>query len=235
MAFSPRFYRIAAICSIASALTTLMLIFLPEWYAAGEGFEARMARVTDPAYRLRSWAYLVHPFLTWTAAFAVAMRFRRDAAALVIPGLAAFSVWALTEAGQQTLTLMVFDNWRAAYLAGDEAVRASMTLRTAIYDGLWDGMYFLLLIAFLIGNVLFAIAMARLPRIARVLAVLYVGAAALTLMILIGELKGPTLPESVGFWVYPAIQPLARALLGVWLWRHADENQRFMDFRQTVR
>jgi hypothetical protein len=235
MQLSARFYRIAAICSIVSAITTLCLIFLPEWYAAGEGFESRMARVNDPAYRLRAWAYLIHPFLTWTAALGIAMRIRRSSAALAIAGLAGFSVWAITEAGQQTLTLMVFDNWRAAYLAGDEAVRASMPLRTAIYDGLWDGMYFLLLIAFSIGNTMFAIAMWRGPGLARALSVLYAGAVALTLLIIVGELKGPTLPESIESWLYPAIQPLARALIGVWLWKHADESVPFMDIRQPVR
>ena len=233
MHFSVRFYRIAAVCSVVSAVTTLALIFLPEWYAAGEGFESRMARVNDPAYRLRSWAYLVHPFFTWMAALAIALRIRRSAAALATVGLAGFSLWALTEAGQQAMTLLVFDGWRTAYLAGDEVVRATMPLRTAIYDGLWDGMYFLLLIGFLVGNVPFSLAMWRGRGLTRVLSVLYAGAAALTLLILVGELKGPTLPETFGFWLYPAIQPLARALIGVWLWKHADETR--MDFGQPLR
>jgi hypothetical protein len=235
MQLSVRFYRIAALCSVASVLTTLMLIFLPEWYATAEGFEGRMARVNDPAYRLRAWAYFIHPFITWTAALGVAMRIRRDSAALAIAALAGCSLWALTEAGQQALTLMMFDDWRAAYLAGDEAVRATMALRTAIYDGLWDGMYFLILIAFMIGNAMFAIALWRGPGLTRALAVLYACAVALTMTIVVSELGGPTLPDAVGFWLYPAIQPLARALIGVWLWKHADESLSFMDKRQAVR
>jgi len=32
------------------------------------------------------------------------------------------------------------------------------------------------------------------------------------------------LPESIAPWLYPAIQPLGRVLIGAWLWRAADEN-----------
>jgi hypothetical protein len=32
------------------------------------------------------------------------------------------------------------------------------------------------------------------------------------------------LPEPLANWSYPAIQPLARVLIGVWLWRAADES-----------
>ena len=77
MRFTPAFYRVAATCSFASAITTLGLIFLPEMMAPAEDFAARMARVNDPAYRVYAWVYLVHPFLTVTAALAVAGRAAR--------------------------------------------------------------------------------------------------------------------------------------------------------------
>jgi hypothetical protein len=35
------------------------------------------------------------------------------------------------------------------------------------------------------------------------------------------------IPVSLGpfdAWVYPATQPIARVLIGVWLWKHADES-----------
>lgn len=40
-------------------------------------FDERMARVHDPAYALRSWVYLLHPFLVLMAASGIAMRIRR--------------------------------------------------------------------------------------------------------------------------------------------------------------
>jgi hypothetical protein len=236
MSFSVRFYRFAAVCAFLSVVTTLLLIFLPEFYLPGEGFEARMARINDPAYRLRSWVYLLHPFVTWTAALGIALRLRRSAPALALTGLAGFTVWAVTEAGQQALTLNVFDDWRAAYLAGDAAVRANMPLLTQMYDGLWDTMYFLLLLCFAIGNAIYAIALWRGRGLSRVLAGFYIAAVALTISFLVTELNGPALPDALGFWLYPAIQPIGRTLIGVWLWKHADEQAGDpLDIRPAVR
>lgn len=224
MRFPVSFYRFAAVCSVISALTTCGLIFLPDFYASLEGFEGRMQRVHDPAYVLRSWVYLVHPFFTGTAALAVALRLRRVAPALVIPGLIGFILWAATEALQQTVTLQAFDHWRVAYLAGDEAVRSSMALRTAVYDGIWDAMYFFLIIVFFIGNVLYSIALWRGgTKLAKAVSVGYVGAALLTAPLISAEAGGPGMPEAFDAWLYPAIQPLARTLIGVWLWRNASE------------
>ena len=62
------FYRVAALCSIASAITTLGLIFLPGVLPSAEDFAARMARVDEPVYRLYAWVYFTHPFLVVTAA-----------------------------------------------------------------------------------------------------------------------------------------------------------------------
>lgn len=220
--FPPSFYRTAAVCSWLSAVTTLLLIFLPEFYAPADTFEGRMARVQDPAYVLRSWVYLLHPFLVVTAALGVALRLRQVAAAWVLPGLLGFLLWGGTEAAQQALTVAAFDTWRMAYLAGDPAVRATMELRTALYDDLWDAMYVLLLIGFTLGNLLYARATLKIPGFTRVLSVFYMLAAVLTLSFLVPEFGGPGLPETLGFWLYPSIQPLGRALIGLWLWAHSS-------------
>lgn len=224
MRFSPVFYRVAAICSFASALTTLGLIFLPGLFLPAEDFAARMTRVNDPMYRLYAWVYLAHPFLVVAAALAVAMRLRREAASLVIPGLLAFLLWGATEAGQQALTLFAFNPWRLAWLAGDPAVRASMEVRTAMYDGAWNAMYFLLIVAFFIANALYAVAMWRRGGLSRVVGGLYAAVALMTLQIIVVETGGgQLLPAAIEFWVYPLIQPLARTLIGVWLWTQRDE------------
>jgi hypothetical protein len=57
--FHPSFYRFATTCSLLSAITTPLLIFLPDFYRPAEDFAGRMARVDDPAYVVRSWAYLL--------------------------------------------------------------------------------------------------------------------------------------------------------------------------------
>jgi hypothetical protein len=221
--FPPAFYRTAAIASLVSAVTTLLLIFLPDFYSASTGFEGRMRRVDEPAYVLRSWVYLIHPMLALAAAFAVALRLRRHAA-LLLPGAVGFALWAATEMAQQAMTLFMFDRWRRAWLTGDDAVRAGMEVRTVIYDGLWDSSYVLLLIGFLIGCAFYAAAMLRLEGLSRLVGAFYAAAALLTACLLIAEFGGPPLPSPLDRWLYPAIQPLGRLLIGLWLWKNADES-----------
>lgn len=211
--------RVAAVASAASAVTTLLLIFLPWWYAPAPGFAGRMARVADAAYQLRAWTYLVHPFLAFGAALGVAALLRTRA--LAASGLFGFGLWTVTEAGQQCLTLFAFDRWRRAWLAGDPAVRATMELRAAIYDGLWDAAYVLLLIGFLLGNACFGATMMRMRGLARVVGLFFLAAAGLAVGNLLPELGGPTLPQALAAWLYPAIQPLGCLLIGAWLWREA--------------
>jgi hypothetical protein len=225
MVISPTFYRSAAVCSAASAITTLLLIFLPRFFAPVEGFEGRMGRVHDPLYTLRSWAYLVHPFLVLTAALGVVLRIRRLAPVLAILGILGFTLWAFTEAAQQTLTLFAFDKWRLAYASADELLRTQLHTATLVYDGLWDALYFLLLIGFSIGNLSLGSALVRGTGLTRVVGGFFLAACALTLTIIASELQWATLPEPLASWSYPAIQPLGRLLIGVWLWQSAHESR----------
>ena len=227
MKLTPSFYRSAALCSLLSAVTTLLLIYLPDFYRPAEGFEGRMARVDDPAYVLRSWMYLVHPFITFAAALGVGLRIRALSSAAAIIGLAGFALWACTEAGQQTLTLFAFDKWRTAYFAADEATRAIIRTNASMYDGLWDALYFLLLIGFSIGNLSLGIALAGAGRgVTRLVGIFFFAAFALTLTYITGELQWGTLPEPLATWSYPTIQPLGRVLIGLWLWSAAYEAAR---------
>lgn len=221
--FSPNFYRVAGIASLLSAITTLGLIFLPELFRpVADGLGGRMERVTDPAYQLRAWVYFIHPFLAFTAALGVAVACRRVAPALALGGVLAFGLWAITEAGQQSLTLFAFDDWRRAWLAGDAGVRATMEHRAVIYDGLWEAAYSLLLVGIIIGSTLFSAILLRMgDTLSRVVGAFFAAAAIQSIFIFSGEVGGPVLPESIGFWIYPATQPIARTLIGVWLLRVA--------------
>ena len=224
---SAAFYRVAATVSMLSAATTMILIFAPEFYApAADGIAGRMQRVEDPAYQLRAWTYLVHPFLAFTAALGVGLATRRVAPALALGGLLGFGLWAFTEAAQQSLTLFAFDDWRRAWLAGDSTVRQTIELRAAIYDGLWEAAYSLLLFGIIIGSALYAAALLRLPdRLAKVVGAFYALAAIQSVQLQSAELGGPALPEALGYWIYPATQPLARILIGLWLLRVASRGE----------
>ena len=84
-------------------------------------------------------------------------------------------------------------------------------------------MFLLLLLGFLIGNVLYGIACLRDHGLTRVLGAFYFGAAFLTLTGIVSELGGPALPPLLNTWLYPLLQPAARLLIGIWLWRIDSE------------
>jgi hypothetical protein len=221
MTIDPRFLRVAAVCSLLSAVSTLLLIFLPEWFLPAPDFAARMGRVHEPAYLLRSWVYLLHPFLVFTAALGIALLVWRRSPVLAIAGMLGFLLWACNEAGQQTLTLFAFDRWRLAWESADESARTALRINAVMYDGIWDGMYMLLLIGFAIGNACLGAALLGGDGLARVVGGFLLAACALTVALFLGQIGLHLLPESLLGWAYPAIQPLGRTVIGVWLWRMA--------------
>lgn len=229
MKLTPNFYRTAAVFSMVSAITTLGLIFLPRLFAPVDGFEGRMGRVHDGWYQLRAWIYLLHPFLTGTAGLAVCLRIRDTASVAAVVGAAGFAIWSFTEAAQQCLTLFAFDAWRIAYTAGDVAIHAQMPTLTTLYDEVWDALYVLLLIGFIIGNTALGLAFVREHGLTRAVGALYLCAVALTFFYLLPELGIPVSLGPLEAWIYPATQPLARVLIGVWLWRRADESTEWRD------
>lgn len=221
MSFSPRFYRGAAICSFLSALTTLGLIYLPRWYQPVPDFDARMALITNTAYLLRSWIYLVHPFLVVTAVLAVAARCWARTAGAAALGVMGFSLWAAVEAGQQAFTKVALDRtWRAAWPTADAAAREVIRANVALHDLVWDSLYLLLLLGFLSGSVALMIATWAQGGLGRWVAAAFAAGGALTFFFLLPELGGPALLEGLD-WAYPLLQPAGRTLIGVWLWKAA--------------
>ena len=85
-------------------------------------------------------------------------------------------------------------------------------------------MYFLLLIGFTIGNTSLGVVLVRGRGLTRVVGCFFFAAVALTLTYMGRELGLPPVPDVLETWAYPAIQPLARTLIGVWLWRAAVED-----------
>jgi hypothetical protein len=222
MIFSTRFYRTTAICSFISAGTTLCLIFFPKFYGPAGSFDERVALIHQPLYQLRAWIYLLHPFVTLAAALGVATALRRIAAGPMIAGFLGFLLWAFTEAGQQAFALTVYHRWAAAYPQADAAGQEILRLQIASYDLVWDAMFLLLLLGFLVGNTLYACATIRGQGLTRIIGMFYFGAAFLTLFEISRELGGPTLPPLLETWLYPLLQPAARFTIGLWLWHARD-------------
>ena len=219
--FSRSFFRAAGLCSVLSAVTTLLLIFLPQLYEVPGTVEEQVTLHANSFYMARLWVYFAHPFLVLTAAWGVAAKKLDTAAGAASTGFLFFMVWGFTEALQQALSLVALNfTWRAGYAEStDEALRTMLQTQITGFAGLWDALFFLLLVGFMLGNLLYGIALWKGTGLEKVLSWLFFLIAAFTLINLISNYGGPALLSGALGWLYPVIQQVARVLIGLWLWR----------------
>ena len=67
------FLRSAAICSVLSSASTLLLIYLPRFAPHVTTFEERIAFATNPIHLTRLAVGILHPFLVLTAVMGVVL------------------------------------------------------------------------------------------------------------------------------------------------------------------
>jgi hypothetical protein len=222
---SPRFLRVAAAAWVVSAATTLALIVLPRFYGAVTDPVLGLERLHDPAYRARVVVALSHPLIVLLGVAGLVLVRLPRAAGASLTALLGFLLWAGTEAVQQSLVLVAVNwTWRPAYLAatsaaGRDIVRAQLLTFSAVSDGL----FFFLLIAFMAANVAAAAAMWHTDRLGRTVAMGFLLAVGLTVVSALTTFGGGVLPDALMAVLYPTIQPAARLLTGIWLWRQAGE------------
>jgi hypothetical protein len=195
-------FRIGAVCAGLSAITTLLLALL-----AGGSME-------------RLWVNFVHIFLAlagYTAAAVALWPKSRAGAAL---GLVWFLIWGFTELLGVSIRIWTVEyTWRPALeTAGPEQARILQADIDA-WMAVWDGMFVLILAAFLLGTLCHGLALSRGAGLERVVGVLMLLAVPLTAAIFLDANRSVTWLGGLVGWTYPVLQPVSRALLGVWLWR----------------
>jgi hypothetical protein len=218
---SPAFLRTSAICWMVSAATTLGLIFLPRLVAPAPDFESQVRLVHDPAYLLRLAIGIVHPLIVLVGALGVLVLRAPYAFGSSTVGFGFFVLWASVESVQQCLTLVALNwTWRAMYLATtDAATRRTLRSHIEAFDAVWDGLFFFLLLAFIVANVLFAVATRGGRGLQRTVSIFFVLGAGLGVTSLLTSFGGGRIAPSVMGALYPAIQPAGRFLTGLWVLR----------------
>jgi len=214
--------RAAACCAMLSAVTTILLWWLPRHVPATADFAATIALRTNPWYLAQLWVTFAHNWIALFGYTGAAAVLARHAPGSAVGGLVAFSIWATTElTGISVIIFASNRTWRASYDAADEAKRASLRTMLEGWSAVWDGMFFLLLVAFLLGSLLFGAAAVRQKGLARAVGVLLLAAVPLTALIMAGGYAGVAWANTLSDAVYPVLQPASRFLMGVWLWRAA--------------
>jgi hypothetical protein len=222
MTFSARFFRFGAVCAFLTVLTTLGVHVLPDLWGDATSFAQQVDLRLNPFYLANRWTVLVHCALVVVSMFALGAAVRRESA-LAIIGFLAFVCFGFTEILRTGLSIFAVNRtWRAGYAnAVDQATRDRIRSLIEAYNGVNNALFFIFYAAFTIGLLCYAIALLRLNGRMRWLGIVF---AFWSLVNLPGLIDAITGHESLGrcfAWVGPYFQPLARAYVGVWLWKNA--------------
>ncbi len=221
MTMSQPFHKTAAICWMVTSLTTLGLIFLPRMLPLAPDLESQARIAADPIRQLRLWVGVIHPMIALVGFLGVAGVIWRRAPGATAVALLFMLAWSLGEAVQQSL-LLVAQGWRLfpRYLAAvDDVSRAQVAASVDAVTAASDALFFLLLLAFIAGNLLFAWA-TRAPRgLQLAVSFAFALSAALGVVSFATRFGGGIPPGAVMDVLYPAIQPAGRLMTGIWLWR----------------
>ena len=218
--FQPRFFRIAALLCGLTALTTLCIHLLPDLWSGATAFDDRAALYRHPGLRLYLCIVIVHCLMVVVSTFAIGVANFRIAPARMSLGFLGYLLFACTELLRTSVNIVAVNRyWRPGYLnAGDPAVKDYFRENLSAMQDVSVSLFLLFGIGFFLGNALYGAAFVQRERFDRVVGVALLTWCALSLPGLIDAATGSQLARYFG-WVGPAYQPLARALLAVWLWR----------------
>jgi hypothetical protein len=217
--------RIAAICSVIGAVTTLVLALIPEPVA--ESFDKRVLLYKNGIYSAKHWIFFFHSQLNIIAVLGVTVFLVKRKPYLVLIGLLFFLVWGITECAQHAFLIdAVNQYWRPQYLSStEEKMKTAVFAQLVGAEAVSDSMYFLLLYCFGIGSSLLGIALLRLDKLATFTSTGFIFFGVLSIVAFLNYYAGLTFlsaPVDFSFvWIYPVLQPVSRLSLGIWLWKQA--------------
>ena len=224
MNFSPRFFRFAGVCALFTALTALVVHVMPSLWRNAVSFEQQVDLRLNPLYLTNRWAVLLHCALVVVSMFALGLPAMRRAPLAVIFGFLAFGCFAFTEILRTTISIFAVNrNWRAAYASAiDPATRERFRAFIESYSGINDALFFIFYTAFIVGLICYGMAFVRTKGRMSQLGILFLVWALLSLPGWIDAVIGADLLGRYFQWVGPVFQPIARAWVGVWLWKNAE-------------
>ncbi|MDH5476300.1 MAG: hypothetical protein OEX22_11460, partial [Cyclobacteriaceae bacterium] len=152
------FLKATAICSFMGALTTILLIFLPN--PAATDFETRALLYNNSLYLGKLWILFLHPQVNILASVGIAYLLYQKYPLQIIFGTFFLLVWSYTEMSQQSLLIDSLNQiWRPAYINADTELSKNMyaTLIKAA-NGISDSKYFLVIYGFGLGSLLYGLA-----------------------------------------------------------------------------
>lgn len=218
-----------------SAVTTFFLWYLARQIPAAESFDDMARLHANGPFMARQWVNLLHIPLALLAYIGATRAVSANTRGWALAGLLFFVVWGVAEMAGVAINIFAVNGvLRPAYLAADPDSAAVLASTITALLVVWDALFFVILIGFLFGTILLGIALlAEASGLQRIVAWLMLAAAPLTLVIILSGYFGISELDPAISAVYPVLQPISRALLGIWLWRAASR-LRMPEKRQAV-
>ena len=213
--------KFAAVCSFLGALTTFLLIFLPN--PAASDFESQALLFQNKQYLTKLWLLFVHPQLNFIASLGIAVILFKKYPLRILLGVLFLFVWAYSEIAQQALLIDTLNQiWRPAYLeAPSETIKIMFETLIRGASGISDSKYFLVIYGFGIGTLCYGFAFFQEGGRAKWLGLALVFIGVLSLCSFLRYYLGMSSLDGLVNWVYkyiyPYLQPLVRIAMGLWL------------------
>lgn len=219
--YDKTFFRISAIAAGLTSLTTFLLWYLPRLYAAPASFEESISLASNPFYTSRLWVNFIHIPLALLGYSALYYKIKKREPMKVGIGFVWFCIWGAVEMiGIAIIIFSVNKNWRTSYPLLDESSKIQVKGAIDNFFAIWDSMFFVLLIAFLLASTFYAWATWSGKGIEKVLSYLFWLSVPLTILIILsGYFDFPSAGLIVA-WSYPILQPVSRFILALVLWKN---------------
>ena len=214
------FIKVASICALLTALTTLAVHWLPELWKDAATFQAQLQLRNNPIYMGRSWVVLAHCILVVVSMAAIPLLLSGTARLVAMFGFASYVMFAFVEMLRTSLSIFAINRtWRSGYEAtSDELRRAAFRNAIDLFSGVNDALFFLFILAFTMGLFCYGVALLPSNGIDQRIGLLFLVWGLLTLPPLIGTIVGNDALAAPFGWVGLYFLPLARLLIGIWLW-----------------
>ena len=217
---SPAFIKVASICTIVTALTTIAVHWLPDLWSNATTFESRVQLRHNAIYMGRLWIVLIHCVLVVISMAAIPCLLKGTAWLIAMFGFGSYVMFASVEILRTSLSIFAVNRaWRGGYDTSSDDMRRQ-TFRDALetFGGVNDTLFFLFFAAFTVGLFSYGFALILKSGIDQGVGLLFLLWGILSLPILVGAIAGN---EALGMgfdWVGRYFQPAARFSLGLWLW-----------------
>ena len=217
---SPAFMKVASICAILTAVTTVAVHWLPDLWSNATTFDSQVQLRHNTIYMGRLWIVLIHCVLVVISMAAIPLLLSGSSRLIAMFGFGSYVLFAFVEILRTSLSIFAANRaWRAGYeTSGDEIQRRAFRSALDTFGGINDALFFLFFTAFTVGLFCYGFALLSKSGLDQRVGFLFLFWGLLNLPGLIGVIVGNEALGAPFDWVGRYFQPAARFLIGAWLW-----------------